>query len=167
MEHTATENELEKIRELIKEIDFCMLTTCDESGDLHSRPMSTNGAVEFDGDIWFFTYGATHKVREIGDQERVNVSFADIDNQRYLSLSGSAQLVRDKEKMAQLWKPELKAWFPKGLEEPDIALIKVTVKKAEYWDYAASMISHAVSFASSLLTGKQAASGENVRVTLP
>ena len=36
----ARENDLQKLREMIKDIDFCMLTTVDEDGDLHSRPMS-------------------------------------------------------------------------------------------------------------------------------
>ena len=39
-----------------------MLTTVDEQGYLRSRPMSNNREVEFDGDLWFFTYGSSHKV---------------------------------------------------------------------------------------------------------
>jgi hypothetical protein len=35
------ENDLEKLRELVKDIDFCMLTTVDDSGDLHSRSLVT------------------------------------------------------------------------------------------------------------------------------
>ncbi|RYD97139.1 MAG: pyridoxamine 5'-phosphate oxidase, partial [Sphingobacteriales bacterium] len=31
-----------------------MLTTLDESGALHSRPMAMMD-IEFDGDLWFFT----------------------------------------------------------------------------------------------------------------
>ena len=84
------QGDLQKIRELIKDIDFCMLTTVDESGDLHSRPMSSNGDVDRDGDIWFFTSASSHKVTEIGKLPKVNVSFADPDNQNYISISGTA-----------------------------------------------------------------------------
>jgi Uncharacterized stress protein (general stress protein 26) len=92
----------------MKGIDIVTLTTMAEDGFLRSRPMSTNGNVEFDGDIWFFTYGNTHKVIE-ARKHSVNVSFADIKNQTYVSISGTAELVRDKDKIKELWRPELKA----------------------------------------------------------
>src|SRR5678816_877612 len=93
------DDDLQKIRELVKDIDFCMLTTVDESGDLHSRPMSSNGDIDTNGDIWFFTNASSHKVSEITKLPRVNVSFADPDNQRYISVSGTAQIVRDRAKI--------------------------------------------------------------------
>ncbi|HXS01125.1 MAG TPA: pyridoxamine 5'-phosphate oxidase family protein, partial [Pyrinomonadaceae bacterium] len=89
------EDDLQKLRELVKDIDFCMLTTVDEGGDLHSRPMSSNGDIDEDGDIWFFTNSSSHKVSEIARLPKVNVSFADPDNQRYVSVSGTGQLFRD------------------------------------------------------------------------
>src|ERR1041384_4560723 len=112
---TATQrrvDDLQKLRELVKDIDFCMLTTVDENGDLHSRPMSSNGDIDQNGDIWFFTSASSHKVSEIEKLPKVNVSFADPDNQQYISISGTAQLVRDREKIDELWKPEFKIWFP-------------------------------------------------------
>src|SRR4026207_949967 len=102
------ENDLEKLREMVKDIDFCMLTTVDENGGLHSRPMSSNGDIDTDGDIWFFTSASSHKVSEIAKLPKVNLSFADPDNQRYVSVSGKAQLVRDPKKIDELWRPEFK-----------------------------------------------------------
>jgi general stress protein 26 len=157
-------SDLQKIRELIKDIDFCMLTTVDESGDLHSRPMSSNGDVDQDGDIWFFTSASSHKVIEIGKLPKVNVSFADPDNQRYISISGTAQLSRDKAKIDELWRPEFKIWFPEGKDDPEIALLRVNLEKAEYWDSPSSTIGYALSFVSSLVTGKQPDLGENKKV---
>ncbi|HEY6659689.1 MAG TPA: pyridoxamine 5'-phosphate oxidase family protein, partial [Pyrinomonadaceae bacterium] len=68
---------LQKIRDMVKDIDFCMLTTVDEQGDLHSRPMSANGEIDPNGDLWFFTSVSSHKVSEIEKLPKVNVSFAD------------------------------------------------------------------------------------------
>jgi general stress protein 26 len=96
----------------------------------------------------------------------VNASFADVDEQRYASLSGRAKVVRDRAKIEELWKPELKAWFPEGTETPDIALLKVTVAHAEYWDGSQSIIAHAVSFVSSLIKGEPAELGENEKLEL-
>lgn len=154
-------DDLEKLRELVKDIDFCMLTTIDEAGDMHSRPMSANGEIDPNGNLWFFTGASSHKVSEIESAPKVNVSFADPKNQHYVSITGSAQLVRDRQKIDELWKPEFKMWFPEGKDDPEVALLKISLEKAEYWDSPSSTIGYALSFVSSLLTGKQPDFGEN------
>ena len=111
---TAThrrEDDLEKLREMVKDIDFCMLTTVDENGGLHSRPMSSNGDIDSDGDIWFFTSASSHKVSEIAKLPKVNLSFADPDNQRYVSVSGKADMIRDLKKIELLLRPEFNMLF--------------------------------------------------------
>lgn len=160
------DDKLSKLREIVKAVDICMLTTVDERGELHSRPMSNNRDVEFNGDLWFFTYGSSHKIDEIGRVPKVNASFADVDGQLYASLTGQAEVVRDRAKIEELWKPELRAWFPEGVDTPDIALLKVTVGRAEYWDGSQSIVAHAVSFVSSLVTGEPAQLGKNEKIEL-
>ncbi|MBD2256510.1 pyridoxamine 5'-phosphate oxidase family protein [Pseudanabaena sp. FACHB-2040] len=157
--------EIEKLRDLVKDIDYCMLTTVDE-GCLRSRPMSINGHIEANGDLWFFTYASSHKVIEVDQQDQVNVSFSDPSQQRYVSMSGKAEIVRDRSKMQDLWKPELKAWFPQELDEPDIALLKINVSQAEYWDAPAGWVAKTVGFAKALATGEKAQSGENAKINL-
>jgi general stress protein 26 len=77
MSETMTqEAKLGKLREIVKAVDICMLTTVDERGALHSRPMSNNREIEFNGDLWFFTYGSSHKVDEVGRVSKVNASCA-------------------------------------------------------------------------------------------
>ena len=160
----SQESDYEKLREMIKDIDLCMLTTVDESDDLHSRPMSLNGDVDEQGTLWFFTSSNSHKASEIERTPNVNVSFIDTDQQHYVSISGDAELVRDKQKIKELWKPVLKAWFPDGPDQADIALLKVRVKKAEYWDTPSSTIAQAVSFVSAIFSGKQVEMGENKKL---
>ena len=43
---STSKADFEKLREMIKDIDLCMLTTVDESDDLHSRPMALNSDVD-------------------------------------------------------------------------------------------------------------------------
>ena len=160
----SREQALQKLRELVKDIDFCMLTTIDENGDPHSRPMSSNGDIDPDGDLWFFTNVSSHKVSEIENSPKVNLSFADPDNQRYISITGEAQLVRDRQKIEELWRPEFKIWFPKGKDDPEIALLRIKLRKGEYWDNPSSTIGFALSFVSSLVTGKQPDMGQNKKV---
>ena len=114
----------------------------------------------------FFTYGSSHKVDEVGRVPKVNASFADVDAQQYASLTGHAEVVRDRAKIEELWQPPLRAWFPEGVETPDIALLKVTIERAEYWDSSQSIVAHAVGFATSLVTGKPAQLGDNEKLEM-
>lgn len=157
-------DDLQKLRELVKDIDFCMLTTVDENNDLHSRPMSVNGDIDPDGDLWFFTNVSSHKVSEIARLPKVNVSFADPENQHYVSITGTAQLVRDRDKIEELWKPEFKMWFPEGKDDPEIALLRVNLEKAEYWDSPSSTIAYVMNLVTSVVTGKEADYGENKKL---
>lgn len=163
---TDKDQSLEKLRDLMKDIEFCMMTTIDEDGTLRSRPMATNSEIEENGDVWFFTYASSHKVTEVNQHHEVNLSFSAPDKQRYVSLSGTAELVRDRAKMEQLWKPALKAWFPQELEEPDIALLKVTATKGEYWDAPAGWVAKAVGFVKAATTGDREDLTENQKIEL-
>jgi general stress protein 26 len=154
-----------KLAALIKDIQFAMLTTVEPDGTLRSRPMATQKQ-EFDGDLWFFTGVSSPKVAEIRQDHQVNVAFADPNNDAYVSISGTAQLVRDRKKMEELWNPVLKAWFPDGLDDPDLALLKVTATGAEYWDSPNGKIVQAIGFAKALVTGQQYQGGENEKIDL-
>jgi general stress protein 26 len=78
-----------------------------------------------------------------------------------VSVSGTAELVRDRSRIEELWKPELKAWFPKGTDEPDLALLKITVSRAEYWDSPSNPVVQLVGFATALATGRPYTGGEH------
>ncbi len=56
------------------------------------------------------------------------------DHSRYLSLSGSAELVSSPAKVRELWKESYRSWFPRGAEDPELVLIAVRPEEAEYWD---------------------------------
>jgi general stress protein 26 len=161
MENTRQEA-IEKVRELIKEIDFAMLTTIN-GGHLRSRPMSTQD-VEFDGDLWFFTSDKTHKVDEIEADNRVNVAYSSPDDNHYVSVSGRASVVKDRGKIEELWNPIYKAWFPEGLDDPTLCLLKISVEEAEYWDSPNSKLVQIAGFVKALVTGQSADGGEYGRV---
>lgn len=166
MDNHADRNEaIKKLGEMIEGIQFAMLTTVEADGTLRSRPMATQ-RVEFDGTLWFFTRASAPKVDEVRGDEHVNVSYANPEDQRYVSVSGTAEVVRDPAKIAELWSPALKAWFPKGLEDPDIALLKVNVEQAEYWDSPSSKMAHIIGFVKAAATGQTYQPGENEKLNL-
>ena len=128
-------NPAKKLRKMVKKVPVAMLTTVGADGVLRSRPMATQDP-DFDGELWFFTRYHSPKSEDIKENQRVNVSYASPKQDRYVSVSGTATLVRDAAKVKELWRGEYKAWFPDGKKDPDLALLKVKVEKAEYWDAA-------------------------------
>lgn len=162
--HHENKTSVEKLKEMLEGIDFCMLTTID-GGQLRSRPMSTQ-QFEFDGDLWFFTRDNTHKADEVAKDPRVNVAYSKPDDNRYVSVSGTAEIVKDRAKMEELWSPILKAWFPDGLEDPHICLLKVGVEQAEYWDAPSSTIVQLFGMAKAFVTGTEMSYGENKKIKL-
>jgi general stress protein 26 len=127
---------IEKLNELISGIEIAMFTSVHPTGHIHSRPMATQ-AVSEEGFLWFFARQHSSKVDEIRNVHEVNVSYADPANMRFVSVSGPCELVRSRPTANSLWKPEYKRWFPQGVEDPDMILLKVTVNTAEYWDSTA------------------------------
>lgn len=121
-----------KLVSKIEALEVGMLTTFDDNGNLRSRPMTTQRLE--DGALWFFTDDASPKVEELHHASAVNVSYADPVNQVYVSVSGSATTHRDPHKVRALWNPGAQRWFPEGPDDPRIALLKVEIVEAEYWD---------------------------------
>ena len=156
---------IKKVASLIKDIQFAMLTTAESDGSLRSRPMATQ-KTEFDGTLWFFTRADSPKVGEIDDQHQVGLSYADPGKNDYVSISGTARLVRDPAKNKELWNPLYKAWFPDGLDDPQLALLKVDVDKAEYWDSPSSKVVQVVGFVKAMVTGQPAKVGDHGKVSM-
>jgi general stress protein 26 len=151
---TRAPDSVKKLGELIHDIKFAMLTTAHADGTLHSRPMTTQ-QVEFDGNLWFFSGLNSEKIQELEAHPEVNVSYSAPDDQRYVSVSGRAEVSRDRGKMEELWNPMFKAWFPKGLDDPDICLLHVNVTHAEYWDSPSSKMVQLAGFIKAVVTGKR------------
>jgi general stress protein 26 len=147
--------DVEKLAKLIRGIKFAMLTTAMPDGTLRSRPMATQQA-PFDGSLWFFTYFHSGKVDEIEHDQHVNVSYADPSGNRYVSVSGRAAIVRDRQKAGELWSELHRAWFPQGLDDPNLALLRVDVHDAEYWDGPSSRMVQLAGFVKAMVTGKPA-----------
>jgi general stress protein 26 len=122
---------------------------------------------EFDGGLWFFTALHSAKVDEVRQNQHVNLSYANPDDHRYVSVSGTAEIVRDRNRAEELWSPIYRAWFPKGLDDPELALMRVTVEKAEYWDSSSSAMVQLIGFAKAMASGKryEADRGEHGKVT--
>ncbi|GAC1345356.1 MAG: pyridoxamine 5'-phosphate oxidase family protein [Acetobacteraceae bacterium] len=163
MSDTSQTEAKQKLWSMMKDIRFAMLTTAD-GGHLRARPMVAAQS-EFDGTLWFFTRVSSHKVDEVNSEHQVGVTYADGGHQNYVSLSGRASLVRDRAAIDQHWSEAMRTWFAKGKEDPEIALLKVTVEAAEYWDAPNSTMVHAYGYVKAVLTGSSPHPGDNQKVS--
>jgi general stress protein 26 len=148
----------ERFWELIKDIRFAMLTTRHANGHLHSRPMTTqnsrlanghlhsrpmttqNSRLDEDDTLWFFMSKSSDPLADLTDEPVVNVSYADPGRDAYVSVSGEAREVQDEAKKRQLWSTMAEAWFPGGVDDPDLALVRVSISHADYWETKDSKI---------------------------
>lgn len=150
---------IEHLAVMIAEIPVAMLTTCGSDHLLRSRPM-VNINRRFQGDLWFFTKRDDPKVQEILGSPQVNVAFASPEQQSFVSVSGTGESVDDKKRREVLWTKDCERWFPEGPEDEELALIKIEVHHAEYWDAERNaMVRFAGVFKS--LTGQRG--GEDVK----
>lgn len=149
-----THGSIESLRAKIKSIRFCMFTTVNDDLSLSSRPM-TQQALDDDAILWFFTSNDSDLVQNLMLHPKVNISFAEPSNNVYVSITGDAGLVKDREKAEQLWNPMVSAWYPLGVNDPSLVLIKVKIHCAEYWDSNTNKMMHIFSIAKAVITGER------------
>ena len=144
----------EKLWEKIKDIKFGMLTVIGEDGVLASRPLTTQ-QTEFDGVLWFLVSKHPSWVPFLQRDDRVNMSYAEPNDSLFVSVSGTARVVDDRAMLAKLWTPMAKAWFPLGLNDPELALLKLDVVRGEYWDSRSTKMVQLYILAKAVLSGTQ------------
>jgi len=153
------------LRGKVENIRTAMLTTFTASKGFHCRPMGT-AEIDQNADIWFFTNEYSAKAKEISIDNKVHVSYADSGTNTYLSIKGHARLINDKEKMKKLWTPFIQAFFPEGLDDPKLTLLKVETSDLEYWDASSSKIIVLFNMLKANLLGKQYDEGEHGKMKL-
>jgi len=151
---TQYTEQLQDLAAKIKQVEFGMFTSSNDSRTLTSRPL-TQQQVDPLGNMWFFVSDQEAFTRDLLGNAQVNVSFSDIKDNLYVSITGRAELLRDRIKAEELWSPMIKTWFPGGLDDPHLALIKVKIQSAEYWDAPSSKMTQFFSMAKGVFTGER------------
>ena len=130
---------LSDITEKVRDIDFAMLLTRTESGEIAGRPMSNNCDVEYDGDSFFFTWEKARSVADIERDRKVALSYSGSKGLLgqppvFIAIQGEAELIRDKAEFEAHWTKDLERWFEDGVDTPGLVLIKVQANRIHYWD---------------------------------
>jgi general stress protein 26 len=160
----ATEN-LHIIGDIIEAVRVGMITTMGADRIPASRPMWVQ-EVDEQGQIWFFTSTFSSLIKQVRENHKVHITFADSGKNKYLCANASAVEVDDQNKMKELWDPTLKAWFKEGLETPGIVLLKVTMEDAEYWDSPNSAVVRIAGLVKSMVSDQPYQPGRHEHVDL-
>jgi general stress protein 26 len=155
--------QFDTLHKLIGEIPIAMLTTATADGTLISRPLQT---LEFDADhvLWFATDANSEKAAEIKANPHIGLSYGDRRDNSYVSVSGPARILRDPQKLDELWTPAMSIFFPQGKEDPDLVLIRVEIERAEYWDGPGTLVGKMLYLAAAALTGNPGVMTDNAKV---
>ena len=125
----------EVLWDLIKETRFCMLSHRHADGSLHSHPLTTqNKTLQADGCLYFFVSRSKEVGQRLREDGNVNLAYANPDKDTWVSVTGTARILEDMEKKKELFNAMAKAWFPGGVEDPDLELVEVKIDEAEYWN---------------------------------
>lgn len=140
---------------LIKDIRFGMLTHRTSTGILHAHPLTTqNRSLDEQNELYFFIPKSGELYERLLTDGEVNVSYADPGEDSYVSLSGQARFVDDVVQKEVLWSPATQAWFPGGYADPEVALLAVRIRHAEYWDVDESKMVQLFKMAKAAVTGE-------------
>ena len=133
---TMTMKELSKA---MGKIDFAMLTTRTDGGQLATRPMSNNGEVDYDGDSFYFSWDSARTISDIARDPQVALAFQGSGGllgkpPLFVAVEGTARIVRDKAQFVIHWSADLDRWFSAGVDTPGMVMIHVHANRIHYWD---------------------------------
>jgi general stress protein 26 len=158
----AAATDAEKAWDLMEKIGISMLVT-KVGNQMRARPMAAHVARD-ENRIYFLSDVRQHKDDEIASNPDVNLAFANASSQKYVSVSGRAEVSNDRAKIKELFTTTAKAWWDSA-EDPNIRVLKVTPHDAEYWDSPGTVVSY-VKMAAAAATGTRPDLGENRKVAM-
>ena len=126
----------QKIVEIMKKAsNFSFFATCD-SGQPRVRPISS--MVEDDMSVWIATSAASRKVEQIKTNPRVSLAFVEQpQGEKAATIIGEAEIVKDMEQKKRVWglaAYDPSQFWPDGPESEDYCVLKINVKKIEWWE---------------------------------
>jgi len=154
--------DIDRVWTLIKNIPVAMVVTHDGPGKhMRARPMAARPVRE-EGAIYFLTDVDAPKADEIRSEDTVCLAFADNKSQKYVSITGYAEIIEDRDRVKEIWSIYDKAfWSDK--DDPRIRILRVTPESAEFWE-GAGMVATAVKLVAAIASGERMNVGEDKKV---
>lgn len=148
-------SDLQTLWDLIKDIKFGMLTHRHRDGSLQGHPLTTqNKSLDEGSALYFFISQKSEMAARLREDSNVNVAYAGTDADSYVSIAGKAHLSCDRSRLEQFWSPLAKAWFPGGVDDPDLLLLEVKITHAEFWNVKDSKVTQLFKMARAAVSGE-------------
>ena len=149
---------IRQLRKLLEGVPVGMLTTHTGTGESHARPMLVH-EIDESGWLWFVTDRDSRKACELSQNPNVTIAFQSAKRNRYISVQGTAVVVRDDVKLKELWNPTMRSWFPAGRRDPGIVLVAMRISRAEYWLVPRTRLARVAGMVKAVATGKRHEAG--------
>lgn len=151
---------IRKLQDLATEINICLFCSGTSSDEPEGcRPMATSG-VDEEGTMWFMSARNSEKNREIALDPHVRLYYSHPGKISFLIVTGTADIVYDREKIRELWNPLDRTWFSEGVDDPTISLIRVRPQQAHYWDAKGGRMVNFLRMVATVATGKTLMEGQ-------
>jgi general stress protein 26 len=167
-EHLAGDDAIAKVRKLLPNFRAAFFATgLSRRTHPHARPLALQGDPSvFGGTLWFFADHRSPKIHELSADPTVSLFFQNDGDSCYMQLDGSAAVVQDRPKMRELYTPTLKTWFPDGLDDPNLTLIRFDAVAGSYWESPGGLLQAMTAYAESVVTGSPEKSGRSGTLSL-
>jgi len=164
LDETSLKEKVEDLSEFASACKFGMMTTRDEKGMLVSRCMALAAKENGGIDLIFHTNTESGKTDNLQTDPHLNISFLNSSGE-WASVSGTAEVLTDRETVKKYYSPALKAWIGDlgdgkhdgGPEDPRIGVIRVKTNTATYAIVRKNVASRAVDLAQGIITGNSPA----------
>ena len=131
---------------------------------MRARPMAMRPA-RAEGVIYFLTDVDAPKAEEIRRNESICLALADNRSQKYVSITGHAEIIDDRSRIKEVWSIYDKAFWP-DKDDPRITVLRVTPESAEFWEGAGTVVT-AVKLVAAMASGERMNVGANEKVGFP
>ncbi len=160
-EHLTGDEAIAKVRKLLQNFRAAFFVTgLSRRTHPHARPLALQGDLSvFGGTLWFFADQRSPKIHELSADPTVSLFFQSDADSCYMQLDGSAAVVQDRPKMRELYTPALKTWFPEGLGDPNLTLVRFDAVSGSYWESPGGVLQALTAFAESVVSGTPGKSG--------
>jgi general stress protein 26 len=149
-----------KVRDLLAKFPIAFMVTA-TNAQVTARPIGVVGDhAAFDGTLWFITDRRSRKVAAIAQGAATSLIFQNDDEGAYLHVRGRASVVDDADRVAELYTPVQRTWFPEGPDDPNLTLVRFDADEADYWEGHQSKVRLGLAFVKSVITGEPGKSGD-------
>jgi len=154
---------IEQLRKMIKDVKYALLTTAAPDGSLHSRPLTTLDW-DFDGVAWFLVPRDSRLASELTRSPDVNLAYASPEEDTFISLAGRAQVQQNPARARELWNRWAEMFFPDGPESPEVGVLRVEIRSAEYWTGPNDLVEKVTGAAKALVEKDPSGLGHHARI---